>query len=53
MPFTTTEEALDDIRIMRQMPQLLRAAGLGLIAAFPYVLADIGKADYWLASIES
>src|SRR5712691_8463033 len=40
-------------RIMRQMPQLLRTAGLELIAAFPYVLADIGKADYWLASIES
>jgi ubiquinone/menaquinone biosynthesis C-methylase UbiE len=40
-------------RIMRQMPQVLRAAGLELIAAFRYVLADIGKADYWLASIES
>ena len=40
-------------RIMRQMPQVLRTAGLELIAAFPYVLADIGKADYWLASIES
>ncbi len=40
-------------RIMRQMPQVLRAAGLELRAAFPYVLADIGKADYWRDSIES
>ena len=40
-------------RIMRQMPRVLRAAGLELIAAFPYVLADIGHADYWLASVES
>jgi len=40
-------------RIMRQMPQALRTAGLELITALPYVLADIGKADYWRASIES
>ena len=40
-------------RIMRQMPRVLRAAGLELVAAFPYVLADIGQADYWLASVES
>ncbi len=40
-------------RIMRQMPQVFRAAGLELLAAFPYVLADIGQAAYWLDSIES
>ncbi len=40
-------------RIMRQMPQVLHRAGLELLAAFPYVLADIGQADYWRDSIES
>lgn len=39
--------------IMRQMPQVLHTAGLELVAVFPYVLADIGKADYWRDSIES
>ena len=40
-------------RVMRQMPHLLRAAGLELVAAFPYVVAEIGKADFYLSSIES
>ncbi len=39
--------------IMREMPRVLRDAGLHLVATFPYVLADIGKADYWRDSIES
>jgi SAM-dependent methyltransferase len=38
-------------RVMRQMPRLLRAAGLELVACFPYVLAEIGKADFWLSGI--
>lgn len=40
-------------RIMRQMPRVLRTSGLELVAAFPYAPADIGTADYWLASVES
>jgi ubiquinone/menaquinone biosynthesis C-methylase UbiE len=40
-------------RVMRQMPRLLRAAGLEMTAAFPYVLAEMGKADFWLPGIES
>jgi hypothetical protein len=40
-------------RVMRQMPRLLRDAGLELVAAFPYVLAEIGKADFWVSAIES
>ncbi len=40
-------------RVMRQMPRLLRAAGLELVASFPYVLTEIGKADFWLGGIES
>jgi len=40
-------------RVMRQMPQLLREAGLQLIAAFPYVVAEMGRADYWDPAIKS
>jgi ubiquinone/menaquinone biosynthesis C-methylase UbiE len=39
--------------IMRQMPRLLREAGLALVAAFPSVVADIGAADFWQPAIES
>jgi len=40
-------------RAMRYMPRLLREAGLQMIRVFPYVMADVGSADYWLAGIES
>jgi ubiquinone/menaquinone biosynthesis C-methylase UbiE len=40
-------------RVMREMPQLLREAGLGLTAAFPHVIADVGRMDYWASSIQS
>jgi SAM-dependent methyltransferase len=40
-------------RVMRQMPQLLREAGLILTAGFSYVVADIGKADFWGPAIQS
>ena len=40
-------------RVMRQMPVLAREAGLELVASFPYVLAEVGKADFWLPAIES
>ena len=40
-------------RVMRQMPRLLQAAGLELVASFPYILAEVGKADFWLSGIES
>jgi SAM-dependent methyltransferase len=40
-------------RVMRQMPRLLRAAGLELVASFPYVVTEIGKADFWLSGIDS
>jgi hypothetical protein len=38
---------------MRQMPGLLRAAGLSLVQAFPSVVADIGTADFWVPAIAS
>jgi ubiquinone/menaquinone biosynthesis C-methylase UbiE len=40
-------------RVMRQMPRLLRAAGLELVASFFHVLAEAGKADFWASGIES
>jgi ubiquinone/menaquinone biosynthesis C-methylase UbiE len=40
-------------RVMRQMMRLIRDAGLELVTSFPYVLAEIGKADYYLPAIES
>jgi hypothetical protein len=40
-------------RVMRQMPRLLRAAGLQLITSFSYVLAEVGKADFWALAIQS
>jgi len=38
-------------RVMRQMPRLLRSAGLALVGWRSYVLAEIGKADFWLSAI--
>jgi hypothetical protein len=35
------------------MPRLLRDADLELLKSFPYVLAEVGKADFWLPAIES
>lgn len=38
---------------MRYMPRLIREAGLQMVRVFPYVMADVGKADFWLSGIES
>lgn len=40
-------------RIMRAMPQRLYESGLQLVAAFPHVIADMGRMDYWASSIQS
>jgi SAM-dependent methyltransferase len=40
-------------RVMRQMPRLLRASGLELVAFRAYVNAEAGTAEYWLPAIES
>ena len=40
-------------RVMRQMPQLLREAGLELVLAFPNLVAEIGRADFFAPAIES
>jgi ubiquinone/menaquinone biosynthesis C-methylase UbiE len=40
-------------RVMRQMPQFLRDAGLQLVTSFAYVVPDVGRADFWDTSIKS
>lgn len=40
-------------RVMRQMPQLLREARFDLTTSFSYVVADIGKADFWATAMQS
>jgi ubiquinone/menaquinone biosynthesis C-methylase UbiE len=40
-------------RVMREMPLLARDAGLEFVAVFPYILAEVGKADFWLPAIAS
>jgi hypothetical protein len=40
-------------RVMRQMLQLLRDAGLEPTASFSYLVAEVGKADFWAPAIQS
>ena len=40
-------------RVMRQMPRLFHQAGLEIVAFFPYVVAEVGQADFWATSIEA
>lgn len=40
-------------RVMRQMPRLVQQAGLEMVRTFPYVMAEVGKGDFWLSGIDS
>jgi len=40
-------------RIMRDMPRLLREAGLERIASFAHVVADIGTADFFAPALQA
>ena len=40
-------------RVMRQMPLLLKRVGLQLEHSFFYVLAEAGRAEFWLPALES
>jgi SAM-dependent methyltransferase len=40
------EALVTNPRVMRQMPRLLQNAGLALTAFFPYVLVEVGTADF-------
>lgn len=39
-------------RVMRQLPRLLRAAGLELVTSSSHVLSEIGQAGFWASAIE-
>jgi ubiquinone/menaquinone biosynthesis C-methylase UbiE len=52
------DEALIDAlmtnpRVMRQMPRLIRRAGLEMIGTFPYVMAEVGEGDFWLSAVDA
>lgn len=40
-------------RVMRQMPRLIRQAGLEVVRTFPYVMVEVGTGDFWLSGIDS
>ena len=40
-------------RVMRQLPRLLRQADLELVTFFPYILAEVGRADFWASGLEA
>lgn len=40
-------------RVMREIPRLLRTAGLELVESFAYVLAEAGTAAFWSSAIET
>lgn len=40
-------------RVMRQLPALVKRAGLELVQTFPYILAETGRADFWVPALES
>jgi ubiquinone/menaquinone biosynthesis C-methylase UbiE len=40
-------------RVMRQLPRLLRAAGLELVVSSSYVLSEIGTANFWASAVEA
>lgn len=40
-------------RAMRQMPRLIQQADLEMIGTFPYIMAEVGKGDFWLSGIDS
>lgn len=40
-------------RVMRQLPRLGKNVGLELVKTYPYVLAEVGNADFWMSGIES
>ncbi len=39
-------------RVMRQMPRLLREAGLEMVTSLSYNLSEVGTADFWGSAIE-
>jgi ubiquinone/menaquinone biosynthesis C-methylase UbiE len=40
-------------RVMRQMPRLVRQAGLEMIGTYPYIMAEVGEGDFWLSAVDA
>jgi ubiquinone/menaquinone biosynthesis C-methylase UbiE len=40
-------------RVMRQMPRLIQRAGLEMVRTFPYIMAEVGRGDFWLSAIDA
>jgi ubiquinone/menaquinone biosynthesis C-methylase UbiE len=40
-------------RLMRAMPLLLRRAGLELVGSLAWVIAEVGRGDFWLGALDS
>lgn len=40
-------------RVMRQMPRILKNAGLDLSTSFAHVLSEMGEANFWASSVNS
>src|SRR5215203_5224555 len=40
-------------QVMRQMPRLIQQAELEMIRMFPYIMAEVGKGDFWLSGIDA
>jgi ubiquinone/menaquinone biosynthesis C-methylase UbiE len=50
---TIQQAVITNPRVMRQMPRLLCEVGLELVTSFSYILAEMGKADFWVPALES
>jgi ubiquinone/menaquinone biosynthesis C-methylase UbiE len=40
-------------RVMQQMPRIIQQAGLEMVRTFPYIMAEVGKGNFWLSAIDS
>jgi SAM-dependent methyltransferase len=50
---TIIDALVTNPRVMREMPRLLREAGLVMMASFAHVVADIGKADFFAPGLQA
>jgi ubiquinone/menaquinone biosynthesis C-methylase UbiE len=48
-----SEALLANPRLMRSMPLLLRRVGLELVDSLAWVIAEVGRGDFWLGALDS
>jgi ubiquinone/menaquinone biosynthesis C-methylase UbiE len=48
-----SDALLANPRLMRAMPLLLRRAGLELVDSLAWVIAEVGRGDFWLGALDS